>query len=206
MPGQMPVASRMNDWEAMYQRGEVFWDRGAASPPLLQWSKSNLGSLRGRVLVIGCGHGHDVAALREIGVDAHGLDISPTALDGARQRYPQVPSSHWHCQDLFNLPESFVNSWDVIVEHTCLSGLPPELRPNYQEAVLSALKPGGLLVGVWFIKPDRDPSEPGPPYAFPVEQLDALFANVCSVLDDYIPTVAYPGREGRERVRVLQKQ
>ncbi|MBL9116307.1 MAG: methyltransferase [Verrucomicrobiaceae bacterium] len=195
----------MNEWEAKYQRGEVFWDRGAASPPLVAWAKAHPELLKGRVLVIGCGHGHDVAALRELGVDAAGLDISPTALKGAAERYPDVPADHWLCEDLFNLSPTALNAWDVIIEHTCLSGMPPEMRHDYSRGVLAALKPAGLIVGIWFISPDLDPGHVGPPYPLPVEALDTLFAETCTVIEDRVPKEAYPGREGRERLRVLRK-
>jgi hypothetical protein len=95
-------------------------------------------------------------------------------------------------------------AFDFVVEHTCLSGMPPELRPDYRRGVLSALRPGGIIVGVWFINPDLDPGETGPPFPLPVEELDALFAGACETLEDYVPGNSFPGREGRERVRVLR--
>lgn len=38
-----------------------------------------------------------------------------------------------------------------------------------------------------------------------LEALTALFAEGYEILEDYVPDVASPGREGRERVRVLRR-
>ena len=190
------------DWEKRYRDGDTHWDRGQASPPLAEQLRRH--PLKGqRVLVPGCGRGHDVALLAASGADVTGLDIAPTAIREAAERHPEI-AARLVVGDLFNLPSAFRQAFDVVVEHTCLSGLPPELRQQYRDGVSSALKPGGLIVGVWFINPQLDPGETGPPYPLSVAELDALFADGFEIVDDYVPEVGYEGREGRERVRVLR--
>ncbi len=44
----------------------------------------------GKVLEIGCATGDELDEIRRRGWDAYGLDLSPLAVDLARQRYPQV--------------------------------------------------------------------------------------------------------------------
>jgi hypothetical protein len=63
-----------------------------------------------------------------------------------------------------------------------------------------------LLIGVWFINPDLDPGDEGPPYPFSVPDLTALFAGDYDIVADYVPDVAFTGRENRERVRVLRRK
>ncbi len=190
------------NWEQLYQEGSTHWDRGHPSPPLRQYLSDK--ELAGRVIVIGCGRGHDVAHLAERGVDVTGLDIAPTAIADAKARYPHL-EDRFHVADLFDLPADFCGSFDVVVEHTCLSGLPPELRKSYRAGVDALLKEGGHVVGVWFINPDLDPGETGPPFPLPVSALDALFEDY-EISDDYVPDAAFEGREGRERLRVLKKR
>lgn len=189
------------DWESCYVRGETPWDHGQASPPLLAEVAQR--PLAGRVLVIGCGPGHDVAALAGLGCDVLGLDIAPSAVAKARAAYPEH-ATRFVTGDLFDLPKDLRGAFDVIVEHTCLSGMPPELRPRYAAGVRAALKPGGRITGVWYIDPDLDPGESGPPFPLPVKELDALFADDFEILADYVPANSFPGRSGRERVRVLR--
>jgi hypothetical protein len=38
-----------------------------------------------------------------------------------------------------------------------------------------------------------------------VADLTALFAEGYEIVDDYVPDVAFPGRESREQVRVLRR-
>ncbi len=52
------------------------------------------------------------------------------------------------------------------------------------------------MIGVWFINPDLDPGEEGPPYPLSVADLTALlFAGGYEIVGDYVPNVAFPGRE-----------
>ena len=190
------------NWEESYQKGEVIWDRGAPSPPMKQYLERY--PARGRALVPGCGHGHEVALAVEHGLDAIGLDIAPTGIAEARALYPKI-ADRFVVGDLFNPAPELRGVFDVVLEHTCLSGLRPSLRASYRRGIDLALKPGGLLIGVWFINPDLDPDEEGPPFPFPVPDLTALFADGYEIVDDYVPAVAFDVRAGRERVRVLRR-
>jgi len=192
---------KITDWEQCYNEGNTPWDKGMPSPPLVDWLARR--KLRGRVLVPGCGSGHDVAHLRAHGAEAIGLDLAPSAVARARTVYP-AHADHFVLGDLFAVPNEWGGGFDAVVEHTCLCAMSPELRIRYREAVLTLLKPGGLLVGVWYINPEMDPGESGPPFGIDVESLDALFGEHFLPIEDYVPRVSYPGREGRERVRVLQ--
>ncbi|MCF7786072.1 MAG: methyltransferase domain-containing protein [Prosthecobacter sp.] len=187
----------VTDWNQAYQENFTPWDKGLPSPPLVEWLTNN--TLSGSVLVPGCGVGHDVAHLVSRGIDAYGLDIAPTAVERAKAHYPQL-AERFVCADLFE----FRGQYDAIVEHTCLCALPPEWRTKYRDAVTSLLKPGGLFVGVFFINPEMDPGETGPPFGISPDELTALFAEHFQVLGSQSPTAAYPGREGRESLRVMQ--
>ncbi|MFM9953099.1 MAG: methyltransferase domain-containing protein [Opitutaceae bacterium] len=190
------------NWEEKYQTGEVFWDRGAPSPPLSQYLERH--PVQGRALVPGCGHGHEVSLAVQHGLDATGLDIAPTGVAAAHALYPLL-ADRIGVGDLFNPAVELRGVFDVVLEHTCMSGLHPSLRASYRRGIDLTLRPGGLLIGVWFINPDLDPGEEGPPFPFSVAALTALFADGYAIVDDYVPDVSFTGREGRERVRVLQR-
>jgi hypothetical protein len=69
------------------------------------------------------------------------------------------------------------------------------------------LKTGGLIVGIWFINPEMDPGEQGPPFGIEVSQLGALFdESRWEIVEDRVPEVGYDGRIGRERLRALRKR
>ena len=190
------------NWEEIYQKGEVFWNKGEASPPLKQYLERH--PVRGRALVPGCGHGHEVALAVEHGLDAIGLDIAPTGVAEARALYPKL-AERFLVGDLFNPPAELRGAFDVVLEHTCLSGLHPSLRADYRRGIDLTLKRGGLLIGVWFIEPDLDPGDEGPPFPFSVPDLTALFAQDYEVVEDYVPDVSFPTRVKQERIRVLRR-
>ena len=186
----------------MYRKGEAYWDKGAPSLPLQQYLERH--AVSGRALVPGCGRGHEVALAAQHGMDATGLDIAPTAVAEARARYPQL-AERFVLGSLFDPPAELRGAFDVVLEHTCMSALHPTLRADYRRGIDLTLRPGGLLIGVWYINPDLDPGHEGPPFPFSVEALTALFAQGYEIVEDYVPNVAFPGREGRERVRVLRR-
>jgi len=190
------------NWDEMYQKGEVFWDRGGASPPMKQYLERH--AVRGRALVPGCGRGHEVALAMEHGLDATGLDIAPTGVAEARAQYPHL-AERFVTGSLFDPPEQMRGAYDVVLEHTCMSALHPTMRADYRRGIDLTLRRGGLLIGIWFINPELDPGQEGPPYPFSVADLTALFAEGYEIVDDYLPDVAFAGREDRERVRVLRR-
>jgi SAM-dependent methyltransferase len=190
------------DWEEFYRKGETFWDKGEPSPPMRQYLERH--PLSGRALVPGCGHGHEVALAVEHGLDATGLDIAPTGVAEARALYPRI-AGRFVTGDLFDPPGEMKGAFDLVLEHTCMSGLAPTLRPSYRRGIDLTLRRGGLLVGVWFINPDLGPGKEGPPFPFSVADLTALFADGYDILEDYVPEVAFKTRVGRERVRVLRR-
>lgn len=187
----------ITNWDQAYQENFTPWDKGQPSPPLVEFFERQ--ELTGRVLVPGCGVGHDVAFLLSRGLDAVGLDIAPTAIERAKARYPQL-AERFVLGDLFELKDQF----HAVVEHTCLCALPPEWREKYREAVAGLLKPGGRLIGVFFINPEMDEGETGPPFGISEAELKALMAPRFKLVESYMPSAAYPGREQREMVGVFE--
>jgi SAM-dependent methyltransferase len=186
------------EWEKCYQENNTPWDKGEPAPALRVLLERNAEAFHGRVLVPGCGTGHDARLIAEYGAKVVAVDIAPTALARARQ----LDTEHrveWKEIDLFALPADMVGAFDVVWEHTCLSALEPVHRSKYANALRSALKPGGSMRGVFYINPDLDPGETGPPFGIPVDELIALWENAgLEVVEHWVPDVAYEGREGRE--------
>lgn len=198
------------DWNARYQTGDTPWDKGAPAPPLLEWLDAG-GWLDGDVLVPGCGLGHDVRALaRAPGVGATvGFDLSAHALEGARG-FPPAGREEYRAGDLFDLPADLCGRFDWVFEHTCFCAIDPARRADYVPAVAGALRDGGRLLAIFYLDPwDRGEPRPpggGPPFGVSVGALDTLFAPHFRLLEERRPTRAYPGREGRELVRVMERK
>ena len=196
----------MTDWESLYIAGETGWDKGETSPVLREWLTDNRPT--GRWLVPGCGRGHDVRALAESGAaEVVGLDLAPTAAEDARAALADLPNVSVVCGDLFALPAETDGYFGGVFEHTCFCAIPRERRADYARSVAKALKPGGVLLAVFYLNP-RDNPDPalGPPFNATPAELDELFSSDFTLEIDQTPAVAFAGREGRERLRVLRKR
>ena len=190
------------DWEQRYQTGETPWDKGAPHPALVARLKSH--PLRGHVLVPGCGLGHDVRAIAAVADEVTGLDIAPAAVKRARA-IPAVGGESYVLGDLFALPAKLRGAFDWVFEHTCFCAIDPSLRSDYVRAVAGALKPGGRILAIFYLDPGLDPGESGPPFGVTPAELDTLFAPHFSLVEEWLPAATYPGREGRELCRVLER-
>ena len=206
----MPLSEPSPDWDALYLDNHTPWDKGAPAPPLLEWLGANAARIGGEVLVPGCGLGHDVRALSTLdGIDSVvGLDISPTALELARA-HSAASKARYCLGDLFDLAAEHRDRYDWIWEHTCFCAINPERRRDYADAAYSALRPGGNLLGVFYLDPYDEEHRPGggPPHGCSLEELSDLFetGGRFRIEESQVPASAYPGREGRERLIRLRR-
>ena len=187
------------DWEERYRRCDTPWEKGSAHPALVAWLRKN--PVSGRVMVPCCGLGHDARALAEAGAEVVGLDIAPFAIMAAKG-FPLQGHISFVLGDLFR-PEAVRGEFDWIFEHTCFCAIPPSRRVDYVRSVTALLKPGGHLLAIFFLNPDHD--EEGPPYGCSIEELDALFSPHFWLVEESGSLPTYPGREGREIMRLLRR-
>ncbi len=191
------------DWEDHYRRGETPWEKGAPSPGLVDLLAEE--PIRGRILVPGCGFGHDVRALAATADEVIGIDIAPSAVEAAG-KLPAAGHERYELQDLFALPPSWRGAFDGVWEHTCFCAIQPSQRPAYVEAVADALRPGGKLFAIFYLDPGNDSPDEGPPFEVSVAELDRLFLPRFTLVREWLPKRAYPNREGREWMRVMTRR
>ena len=178
------------DWNAAYEGGDTPWDKGYASPPLIEFLK--LQSISGRVLVPGCGAGHDVRALSAEGAEVVGLDIAPRGINKA-ETFPVSCGERYELGDFLNLGKQYHQAFDWIVEHTCLCAIDPSEREDYARSVAQALKPDGKYLAIFF-REVSDYQGNGPPHPISREQSDILFGNSFELIKSYVPQQTYPSR------------
>lgn len=199
----------MTDWESRYRENDTPWDKGSAAPPLLElmerWPVARMWGA-GAVLAPGCGFGHDVRAIAAKGVPVVGLDLSESAVEGARQ-FIAVGSERYLQADLFDRswwPEDGFGGW---WEHTCFCAIDPADRPRYAEAAGALVRHGGCLSGVFYLTPnDPDDKDAGPPFNASIAEIDGLLAPWFERVDGWVPERSYPGREGREWLGVYRRK
>lgn len=190
------------DWDNAYKAGNTPWDKGYASPPIVEYLSG--ASVCGSVLVPGCGSGHDVRVLAGTGANVIGLDLAPTALAKA-DSFIKAGNEVYVLGDFLNLPKDLHSHFDFVVEHTCLCALEPSQRSSYVDSVIEALKPGGHLLAVFFCKVSNYTGE-GPPHPISPEEVEALFSDRMIFVERSVPQQTYPGRPvGSEQLCLLRK-
>ena len=181
------------DWEERYQTGDMPWEKGAASPGLVDFLAAHPELPRGTVCVPGCGTGHDVRAWAEAGFEVHGFDIAPSAIRLSRERSQGVKNARYQLVDFLVDPPPMRFDW--LFEHTLYCAIDPEQRADYARAVLRWLKPGGQLLAVHYFIPDKE----GPPFGTTRDEVVQRFSPNFSLIEDWVPR-SYPNRTGLERM------
>lgn len=165
---------RSSFWDARYAERRTGWDRGNVSPALSQWIRDGL-MPKARVLVPGCGFGHEVPALVEHGCTVTALDISEAPVRHLRSRLAalDIDACSAHVERADVLAWESEEPFDAIYEQTCLCALDPADRSPYEAKLAEWLRPGALLFAL-FMQTGR---EGGPPFECPLDEMRALFAD-----------------------------
>ncbi len=192
------------EWQRRYQENDTPWNKEAAAPPLTSYLSQH--PIQGRVLVPGCGYGHEVRALAAHDhCTAFGLDLAALAIYEAQKITSPVgtnSSAEFRLGNFFELSSDLQGSFDWIVEHTCFCAILPEQRADYVKAAHAALQLGGRLFAIFFMEPGR---EVGPPFGATKVELDGLFSPQFQLVDEWIPSQTFPDRQGQELVRILKR-
>ncbi|MET8688019.1 class I SAM-dependent methyltransferase [Streptomyces sp. NPDC004732] len=130
----------------------------------------------GTVAELGCGPGPVTALLRDLGLDAFGVDLSPAMIDLAREAYPDI-RFEVGSMDALDLPDAALSglvSWYSVI-HT-----PPRELPPYFEEFHRVLAPGGHLL-LAFFEAEGGPLTPfdhkvTTAYRWPIDDLAGLAA------------------------------
>lgn len=199
-PPGLDVESR---WEYLYHHGGDGWEMGRATPPLARYFAAHPPRRGEWSLVVGCGRGHEALLLAAVGEPAShvvGIDIAPAAVELSRRSAAAKGLSAtvtFEQQDLFSWPSRDPRQcgrFDRVVEHNCFCAIEPHRRDEYMRAVAQLLRPGGVLVGLFY--PHDYPG--GPPYASSRDELRARLRPAFDITHEEVPTDSAITRAGLE--------
>ena len=152
-------SNRDSFWSGIYRDEEPGWELGKEAAPLpevLPQLKLN----RSKVLVLGCGSGHDAAYFARQGHVVTAVDFSDEAIARARQNYGTLENLEFVKSDIFALPDAWRGRFDLVFEHTCYCAITPERRNELVQVWRNMLAPLGHVLGVFFAYEKRN----GPPF------------------------------------------
>ncbi|MGA8259509.1 MAG: methyltransferase domain-containing protein [Arenicellales bacterium] len=159
-------------WQERYVNRNTPWDRGGTSPALSDWLGSGEFSPPAKVLVPGCGRGHEVLELARRGFEVTGVDLSEAALTEVQSALDRESlSARLVVADLLNWEPGA--TFDAVYEQTCLCALLPDYWPDYESRLYHWLKPGGTLAAL-FMQTGRSG---GPPFHCSLEDMRRLFSS-----------------------------
>ena len=180
---------------------DVPWADGGPNAQLVSWLERSRPPADGRrALVVGAGLGDDAEALAAYGFATTAFDISPTAVEWARRRFPDS-TVEYRQADALEPPAEWRGAFDLVFEAYTLQALPAELRPRVAASIAGFLAPGGTLL---LIATARSLSEvrSGPPWPLAAEEVRELFPGLEVVrLEDYGADQVPPARRLRVEFR-----
>jgi methyl halide transferase len=140
-----------SNWDQRYLEGSDRWELGKPAPPLEAFLRKDSRAPQppGRVLVPGCGRGHETALLADLGYEVIGSDRAQL---------------RWLQADLFDggaLAAAGITTGSLqgVLEHTCFCAIDPAQREPYLDTMARLLAPGGWLLGLFWChqRPDGPP-------------------------------------------------
>lgn len=194
------------DWDFHYREANTPWDRAASHPYLATLRPRS--ERRIRVLVPGCGRGHDAIALAKLfpAAEVVAMDLSATALEQAASMLP--PENVTLCQaDIFQLGGEWDDSIDLVWEHTCFCAIHPSQRRAYGGVMRRLVKRRGLILGAFFLTMEQSEGG-GPPFNTPHEELVDVFevGNPFTIRRMGLMNHTFRGREGEEWLVMMTRR
>ena len=192
---------KCEDWQRHYEENDLGWDLGQVAPPFVKlWQEEKLPL--GKVLVPGCGRGHEVVFLAENGFDVTAIDFSSGAVtylkSALKKRNLEGRILH---QDFFSLDESHEGVYDLVLEQTFFCAISPKQRRDYVLNVSRILKPGGILVGLFYHTDEQG----GPPYNTTREDIEMHFSKKFEIQELDKTSLSTEQRKDKEWLGILKK-
>lgn len=201
-------------WSQAFRDKQDGWEMGnptpvlthhwAATPQNHEGSAQPLSKIlppKAAIAVPGAGRGHDAHFLASQGAVVTAVDFSEVAESEFKMKYPQSPVIYQR-DDIFNFLKKHVGQFDGVFEHTILCAIDPARRREYFQAIFSALKPGGVYFGVFFLLTHAD----GPPFGLTQWELREHTKTYARALQWEVTRASHPARLGQELWAVLQKR
>ncbi len=146
-----------HDFEAFYS-GTPPWDIGRPQPAFQRLADA--GALRGRVLDVGCGTGEHALLAASLGLDAMGIDSSPSAIAAAERKARErgLPARFLvgNALELGSLGVQF----DTVLDCGLFHVFDDPDRGKFVESLAAAVPPGGRYFMLCFS--EHQPGDFGP--------------------------------------------
>lgn len=189
-------------WDARFDADFTPWDQGGVPQSLVGYVAQNPAPKK--ILIPGCGAGHEVRFFANAGWDVTAIDFSPAAVARAKQLLGTL-GDRVREEDFFGaaLGRERVA---VIYERAFLCALPKQRWSAWAARVAELISPGGRLIGFFFFDASESGAGRGPPFGIAPGALDALLTPYFERIEDCAPGDSIPVFAGKERWQVWQRR
>ncbi|MCA9564506.1 MAG: methyltransferase domain-containing protein [Myxococcales bacterium] len=195
---------RSTFWTNIYENETPRWDLGSPSPVLEAAVGLGVFERGGRILVPGCGNGHDAILLAQSGFRVTAVDFSEVPVRSLSERVHQLGLEMEVRQaNIFDLSSEDAGAFDGVFEYTCYCAIDPAQRDDYRDLMSHLVRPGGALL--MFAYP-LDKQAPGPPHGIFLDELRARFDAAWHWRLDCESPLVPEHRRGAERVVLLSRR
>jgi len=189
--------------EAAKDVAKIPWADLSPNPNLIEfWERHSIASSGKRALNIGCGLGDDAEQLACWGFETTAFDISPSAIEACKRRFPGT-NVRYRAADLLKPPDEWLREFDFVLESYTLQALPSGLCREAIERIAGFVCKGGNLL---LITRGREEEDAGGAVPWPLtrRELDRFTQAGLRELsfEDYFDTESPPVR----RFRVLYQR
>lgn len=189
-------------WDEKYLLNESQWDIGTPTPIFMDWFQKN--KKIKKILIPGCGKGHDAFFLASLGHDVYALDFSKQATNSMfKSAKKQNININILNNDIFNIKE-YHGFFDIILEYTFFCAIPPISRGKYIETVFNLLNHNGKFVGI-LLPINKKINEGGPPFGVNLSEVLNMFAKYFKIIDCYESDLSIKPRRGNEKFVTMEK-
>lgn len=187
------------DWEQKYVIEDTPWNKDEPAPGLVDWLDRNPMPQGSKILVPGCGIGHDAHLLASSGYQVTALDLSPTAIRLAKEKYGGIENLTFREGDFLGDPQD--EKYDLVFEHTLFCAIEIGRRKEYARALESCLHSGTRFLAIHFFIPRE---QDGPPFGTDIKEVSNLFSPFLNLLEQWTPR-HFPNREKEEQMFLWKK-
>lgn len=193
-------------WESTYREQKDGWEMKECSPVVQKEFGKFIEAhplIGEECAVLGAGRGHEAAWIAERSkMKVVAIDFAESAEREFHRVYPRS-KVRFVVEDVFNYLASSPEKLGLIVEHTFFCAIDPEVRAKYFQAVCRALKPGGTLMGIFWMRPSRN----GPPFGLTQWELRELStSHSLDIVDWHLSRDSWKSRMGQEYFVLLRKR
>lgn len=171
------------DWfETLYSNSNevgdgVPWANMSTHPIFDVWLKDNKLDGTGKsALVVGCGMGDDAITLEKLGFEVTAFDVSESAIDLCKKRFPNSTVEFVQADLLAGIPE-WKNKFDFILEIYTVQALPPNFEKTAIDNISELVATSGELMVITEVQKANRVFEVGPPWLLNSDYVDSFEKN-----------------------------